>query len=796
MVPIIVLDASEGIGDVDRHFARLVAFLGLPAPIVFVSNLSLIGYDREQFELVEEEYLEILSKARLEPAGVFPLPLNGCNLMPWWPGEGSSRVTSRFARGAPSHPSPLRLAVTLSENDGHTWSVEGRLLSGTVTAGDEILSSPSNLHGRVQTLTEGDPGSWTLTFNRPYYIEPGEVISHVGGAPVETDVFRVKAYWLGGVRKAGDRIRVETAYGVADGRLQSVEQSFVGDTYAVGSNQSVEIGNLVDLVVRTDRVIAVDHVEGHFDCAGVALFDADGEAEQLAVGQISMEGYADQRHLVTSKALNTTPVQFAVGEDARTARNGHEGGVLWFTGLSGSGKSTLAVALEARLFEKGYQVFVLDGDNVRQGLTSNLGFSPDDRSENIRRVGEVAALFRQAGVIVISSFISPYRSDRDRARHAAYSSFHEVYIKADIETCIGRDPKGLYERAIKGEIPDFTGISAPYEAPEKQMGVLVTGGAGYIGSHMVLALADAGEQVTVLDNLTTGLRSAVDTRAEFVEGDIGDTELVRKIIKQHNVAEVVHFAGSIVVPESVSDPLKYYENNTAKTRNLIDCCVLENVSRFVFSSTAAVYGSPERIPVTEDVQLAPMSPYGRSKLMSEWMLQDTSVAHDLNFVALRYFNVAGADPSGRSGQSTKNATHLIKVAVQAALGVRDHMNIFGDDYATPDGSCIRDYIHVSDLISAHEAALQYLRTGGTSLIANCGYGHGSSVKQVIEAVERVAGKPIDARMSARRAGDPAEIVADANLAREILGWSPRHDDLDEIVAHAYQWESKLIETAE
>ncbi len=327
------------------------------------------------------------------------------------------------------------------------------------------------------------------------------------------------------------------------------------------------------------------------------------------------------------------------------------------------------------------------------------------------------------------------------------------------------------------------------------MGVLVTGGAGYIGSHMVLALADGGEQVTVLDNLTTGLRSAVDTRAEFIEGDIGDTELVQQIVRENNISEVVHFAGSIVVPESVSDPLKYYKNNTAKTRNLIECCVLEDVPRFVFSSTAAVYGSPERVPVTEDVQLAPVSPYGRSKLMSEWMLQDTAAAHDLNFVALRYFNVAGADPSGRSGQSTRDATHLIKVAVQTALGIREHMNIFGDDYATPDGTCIRDYIHVSDLISAHEAALQYLRAGGRSLSANCGYGHGSSVKQVIEAVERVAGKSIDARMSARRAGDPAEIVADASLAREVLGWSPKHDDLDEIVTHAYRWESKLIETA-
>ncbi|MAN61597.1 MAG: UDP-glucose 4-epimerase GalE [Parvibaculum sp.] len=327
------------------------------------------------------------------------------------------------------------------------------------------------------------------------------------------------------------------------------------------------------------------------------------------------------------------------------------------------------------------------------------------------------------------------------------------------------------------------------------MSVLVTGGAGYIGSHMVLALADAGEAVTVLDNLSTGLRTAVDSRAELVEGDIGDAELVRGIFQRKNITDVVHFAGSIVVPESVTDPLKYYSNNTAKTRNLIECCVKEAVPRFVFSSTAAVYGSPEQVPVTEDVQLAPMSPYGRSKLMSEWMLQDVAAAHELTYVVLRYFNVAGADPAGRSGQSTKDATHLIKVAVQTALGTRDHMKIFGDDYATPDGTGVRDYIHVSDLISAHEAAVTYLRSGGESLIANCGYGHGSSVKQVIEAVERVAGKKIDARLDARRAGDPAEIVADAALARKTLGWKPEHDDLDEIVRHAFHWERKLIQAA-
>lgn len=327
------------------------------------------------------------------------------------------------------------------------------------------------------------------------------------------------------------------------------------------------------------------------------------------------------------------------------------------------------------------------------------------------------------------------------------------------------------------------------------MSVLVTGGAGYIGSHMVLALCDAGEQVTILDNLSTGLRSAVDERAVFVEGDIADQDLVRKIIRDNGVSAIIHFAGSIVVPESVADPLKYYSNNTAKTRSLIETCVEVGVSHFVFSSTAAVYGTPEKVPVTEDATLNPMSPYGRSKLMTEWMLQDIAHASDLKYAILRYFNVAGADPKGRSGQSTKDATHLIKVAVQTALGIRDHMSIFGEDYPTSDGTCVRDYIHVSDLIAAHEAALHHLREGRDSIIANCGYGHGSSVKQVINAIERVSNRKIDARMDERRAGDPAEIVADATTAREVLGWTPAHDDLEEIVRHAYEWESRLTESA-
>lgn len=324
------------------------------------------------------------------------------------------------------------------------------------------------------------------------------------------------------------------------------------------------------------------------------------------------------------------------------------------------------------------------------------------------------------------------------------------------------------------------------------MSVLVTGGAGYIGSHMVLALADANEKVVVLDNLSTGLRSAVDARAIFVEGDIADVELVSSLFAQHDVQAIVHFAGSIIVPESVSDPLKYYFNNTAKTRALIATAVQKGIPHFVFSSTAAVYGMPERVPVTEDVALNPMSPYGRSKLMTEWMLEDVAAAHALKYAVLRYFNVAGADPAGRSGQSTRDATHLIKVAVQTALGLRQQMSIFGTDYDTPDGTCIRDYIHVSDLIAAHMDALNHLRQGGESITANCGYGHGSSVSEVVNAVRKVTGLPIDAVLAARRPGDPAAIVADASRARRVLGWAPRHDNLEEIVEHAFAWENKLI----
>jgi UDP-glucose 4-epimerase len=323
------------------------------------------------------------------------------------------------------------------------------------------------------------------------------------------------------------------------------------------------------------------------------------------------------------------------------------------------------------------------------------------------------------------------------------------------------------------------------------MTVLVTGGAGFIGSHMVLALADAGEDVVVLDNLSTGFSWAVAPAAKLVEGDVGDEALLDRVMSGERIDAVIHFAGSIVVPDSVSDPLGYYLNNTVKSRALIAAAVRHKVPRFVFSSTAAVYGNPGNEPVFEDAMLKPISPYGTSKLMTEWMLRDSHVAYGIQYAALRYFNVAGADPKGRSGQSTPRATHLIKVACQTALGSRPQLDVLGTDYDTPDGTCIRDYIHVTDLVAAHLDALTHLRKGGESGVFNCGYGKGYSVLEVIRAVEKSAGRTLNVRMAGRRAGDPAAIVAGAKKVRDVLGWSPRHENLDTIVASALAWEEHL-----
>ncbi|MEM1139320.1 MAG: UDP-glucose 4-epimerase GalE [Pseudomonadota bacterium] len=323
------------------------------------------------------------------------------------------------------------------------------------------------------------------------------------------------------------------------------------------------------------------------------------------------------------------------------------------------------------------------------------------------------------------------------------------------------------------------------------MTVLVTGGAGYIGSHMAHLLSDRGEPPVILDNLSTGFDWAIPADATLVVGDIADKDLLDRVFKAHGITAVIHFAGSIIVPESVDNPLKYYHNNTAKTRTLIEACVYNDIENFIFSSTAAVYGMPEVNPITEEERLLPISPYGTSKLMSELMMRDCAAAYPFRYVALRYFNVAGADPKLRCGQSTKDATHLIKVANQVALGQRDQLSIYGTDYPTADGTCIRDYIHVTDLAEAHYLALQHLRAGGEALALNCGYGHGFSVREVVETLEAVIGRPIDKVETERRAGDPPSLVADSGQLRARFGWEPAHDDLAQIIRHALDWEEKL-----
>jgi UDP-glucose 4-epimerase len=324
------------------------------------------------------------------------------------------------------------------------------------------------------------------------------------------------------------------------------------------------------------------------------------------------------------------------------------------------------------------------------------------------------------------------------------------------------------------------------------MTVLVTGGAGYIGSHTVHALADAGENVVVVDDLSTGFSSLLPRTVPLFIGDAGDENLIENVIAQHRVESIVHFAGSVVVPDSMRDPLGYYRNNTMTTRSLMNAAVKAGISRFIFSSTAAVYGNPDQVPVSEHAPTRPMSPYGSSKLMTEIMLHDVASAHDMKYVVLRYFNVAGADPEGRCGLSTVGATHLLKIAVEAATGQRAKVDVYGTDYPTPDGSCIRDFIHVSDLADAHRSALSYLRAGGGSITLNCGYGRGYSVLETIEAVRRVSMRNFAVSYAPRRPGDIMTMVADTSRIRATLDWTPQFDNLDTIAAHALAWEQKLL----
>ena len=323
-----------------------------------------------------------------------------------------------------------------------------------------------------------------------------------------------------------------------------------------------------------------------------------------------------------------------------------------------------------------------------------------------------------------------------------------------------------------------------------QKAILVTGGAGYIGSHVLLQLRERGERVIALDNLYTGFRQAV-CDSPLVVGDVGDRELVEKLLREHDVDTVMHFAANTIVPESVSDPLKYYGNNTCATRNLLAACMQQGVRQLVFSSTAAVYGVPAGGVAMEEMPLAPINPYGTSKLVSEWIMRDLAAVSDFRYVSLRYFNVAGSDPQARIGQSTRKATLLIKVACEVIVGKRSHVSVYGTDYDTPDGTGVRDYVHVEDLARAHVDALDYLRRGGATAICNCGYGHGYSVREVLDSVRRIAARPLPVKEEPRRPGDPPTLIARADRVRSLLGWKPRLDRLDAIVEHSLRWEEKL-----
>lgn len=324
------------------------------------------------------------------------------------------------------------------------------------------------------------------------------------------------------------------------------------------------------------------------------------------------------------------------------------------------------------------------------------------------------------------------------------------------------------------------------------MNLLVTGGAGYIGSHVVRQLTEAGHSVRVYDNLSTGSVEALINKEELTIANLENEAALDRVFRDRKFDGVLHFAASIIVPESVADPLKYYTNNTVNTTRLIAACVRHGVERFIFSSTAAVYGSPESGIASEETPTAPMNPYGKSKLMSEWIIKDACAVHGMNYVVLRYFNVAGADPQGRMGQRTPDATHLIKVCCLAALGLREQVDIFGTDFPTADGTGVRDYIHVEDLASAHLAALDYLAAGGESATMNAGYGHGSSVLEVVESVRRASGVHFEAVAGPRRAGDPAIVIANSDKIKKVLCWSPAHDNLDAIVGDSFRWEKKMI----
>lgn len=486
---LLLIDAHEGVQEQSRRHGYLLSLLGVRQVAVLVNKMDLVGYSADRFGEVAEDYRAYLKGLGVQPACIIPISAReGDNIvehaarMPWYQGQTVIQALDGFAPEEPPTERPLRMPVQDVYKFDQRRIIAGRIEAGRLKVGDEVVFSPSNKTARIRTIeawhvpepleTAHAGQSVGVTLDEQIFVERGEVMSHLEHAPIESNVFKARLFWLG--RKP---LQIGNGYTLKLGTLEApvaveaIERVIDTSDLSARPAERIERNGAGEVVLRTKRMLALDEHEANPATGRFVLVE---DFAPVGGGIISMEGYPDQRQLITVKSTNITAVGHAVTRDARAARNGHKGAVLWFTGLSGAGKSTLALALERELFAKGYQVYVLDGDNIRGGLNANLGFSPDDRAENIRRVGEVAGLFADAGFIVISSFISPYRSDRERARAAAKDTFHEIYVKASLEACESRDPKGLYKRARTGEIPEFTGISSPYEPPEKPDLVLPT----------------------------------------------------------------------------------------------------------------------------------------------------------------------------------------------------------------------------------------------------------------------------------------------------------------------------------
>ncbi|MFZ5835967.1 MAG: adenylyl-sulfate kinase [Pseudomonadota bacterium] len=478
---LLIIDAVEGVREQSRRHGYLLHLLGIRQVAVAINKMDLVGYSQQRFEEVAQEFRSYLNDLGVVPTFILPVSAReGENLtrrsaaMDWYTGPAVVEALDCFVSEPLSSDLPLRLPVQDVYKFDERRIIAGRIESGRVTVGDEILFSPSNKTARVKSLevwpdTLASPSralagySVGLTLDEQIFVERGDTISHVRNAPIETDVFRARLFWLGhDPLITGKSYKLKLNTSEVQVQVQKIESVIDTGDLSLSQPVSVERNQVAEVILRARRMLALDAFNDKPATGRFVLVDGYDIA---GGGIISMEGYADQRQLITQRATNIVRVEQGISDEERARMNGHRGGVIWFTGLSGAGKSTLSVELERRLFEKGYSVYVLDGDNIRFGLNANLGFSPEDRSENIRRVGEVAALFARAGMIALTAFISPYRSDRDRARAAAPGCFHEVYVKADVQTCESRDPKGLYKKARSGEIKEFTGVSAPYEEP-------------------------------------------------------------------------------------------------------------------------------------------------------------------------------------------------------------------------------------------------------------------------------------------------------------------------------------------